>query len=279
MTTPRVFRDATGAQIERLTRTLVGARLFPDAEALRAIHADQPWRIQVSDRADVAVLGRWRDHLPLLAIEALWCPFRFVPDAITAVSRIAREHGYTGVVSPPVSQDEAPAYAAGGMAAREWLITLDARADADAVVSVSPGVTLRVASLADVPGLLELDAACFDSFWRYDRRLLERFTTAGAITVAERDERAVGYTLCTVDREASVLGRLCVLPSERRRGVGRMLVSDAVGRSGRAGARHVTLSMQADNESALALYASVGFRPTGRRYAFMTLDTGPEAAR
>lgn len=277
---PRRFADATTAQLDALVRPLLAARVFPDEDTLRAVHHARPWAIQSNQRGDVAVLDRWRDHMDLLAIEALWCPLRDLPDAIGRISLIATEHGFTGLVSPPVFETDVPAYEAAGLVVRELLETLDlsrsatpggTRPGASAGGPSLERVSIRPVGPDSVPTVLEVDARCFEPFWRYDQRLLDRFAADGALAVAERDGICLGYTLCTVDRGSAVLGRLCVDVSHRRRGVGTALLRSAVLRAREAGADHVTLSTQSGNSGARALYRAEGFRLTGRRYAFLTL--------
>lgn len=91
--------------------------------------------------------------------------------------------------------------------------------------------------------------------------------------LAERDGEAVGYTLCTVDDDEGLLGRLCVTRAWRRKGIGMALLLDCL-RYGRLnGARHMSLSTQVDNTSSQALYRAAGFRDTGRRYSFLRFGT------
>lgn len=274
----RRLADATPAQLDRLVRPLLAARVFPDEAALRAVHRSRPWSIQSNQRGDVAVLDRWRDHLDLLAIEALWCPHRDLPDAIQRISRIAGEHGFTGVVSPPVLEADVPAYEAAGLGVRELLETLELpravlRGDMPAGSPPPQEISIRIVGPECVAAVLEVDMRCFEPFWSYDRRLLDRFAAAGALAVAERDGACLGYTLCTVDRGSAVLGRLCVDAQHRRRGVGTALLRAAVARVRETGADHMTLSTQSGNTGALALYRAEGFRLTGRRYAFLTLGS------
>jgi len=272
VTSARQMRDASDAEVDRLVRPLIAARLFADEATLRAVHRARSWAIQVSDRGDVAVLDRWRDHLDLLAIEALWCPHRHTAAAIADLGACASRHGYSGLVSPPVLEADVPIYRCAGLVVRELLETLELTVGTHiGGTAGKPGV--RTASEADVPAILEVDAACFEPFWRYDRRLLDRFCDSGELSLIERDGRCLGYTLVTVHRDSAVLGRLCVDTSFRRQGVGTRLLDSAIDRAVGAGARYLTLSTQTGNEIALALYRSAGFRLTGRRYAFLTLGS------
>lgn len=267
----RRFADATTSQLDRLVRPLLAARLFPDEATLRAVHLMRPWAIQVNERGDVAVMDRWRDHLDLAAIEALWCPLRHLPAAVTDLDACANAHGFSGIVSPPVLEADVPVYRSGGLEVREMLETLDLTIEPATHTAPPVDIIVRAAGPADIDSLLEVDAACFEPFWRYDRRLLDRYCADGGLALAERDGACLGYTLVTIDRDSAVLGRLCVEPRSRRAGVGATLLRRAVDAAHEAGARHMTLSAREHNDEALRLYRAQGFRLTGRRYAFMTL--------
>lgn len=273
VTPARRFGAATPMQLERLVRPLLAARVFPDEATLLAAHRARPWIIQVNARGDVAVLDRWRDHLDLAAIEALWCPHRDLSAAIADLDACATEHGYSGLVSPPVLEADVPLYRAAGLEVHDMLETLDLATAVPMPAVQSDGLVVRAASPDDITAILAVDAACFEPFWRYDRRLLERFCAAGGLALAERGGRCLGYTFVTVDRGSAVLGRLCVDTQSRRRGVGTHLLRSAVTQARAAGAQHVTLSTQKDNAGALALYRAAGFRLTGRRYAFLMLGS------
>lgn len=264
---------ASSSQLERLIRPLLAARVFPDEDTLRAVYRARPWAIQVNDRGDVAVLDRWRDHLDLAAIEALWCAHRHLPAVVAGLDTCAADHGFSGLVSPPVLEADVPLYRSAGLTVREMLETLEL-GSGPLPGAADPGdFAIRAVSPGDLPAVLEVDEACFESFWHYDMRLLQRFCAAGGLALAERDGRCLGYTLVTIDRDSAVLGRLCVAPGSRRRGVGAGLLRSAVRNARDAGVRYVTLSTQTDNVGARALYRDAGFTLTGRRYAFLTLGS------
>jgi ribosomal protein S18 acetylase RimI-like enzyme len=264
------FHAADAAEVVRLARALSAARIVDGPPELEAIHAAEPWRIRVNERGDTAVLGRWRDHLPYLAIEALWCPVSRIGAALADICSVSREQGFADVVSAPTPVEEMYPYVAEGMRPRTIVTTYQLRLPAGATARPTPeGLSLRIATPADLLALLDMDARCFDLFWRYDSRHLARFLTSSRMAIAERDGEALGYTLCTAGGTEGLLGRLCVVPEWRHRGIGSALLSDAVRFIGDEGGRHVMLSTQIDNAASQRLYREVGFRDTGRRYAFL----------
>lgn len=81
-------------------------------------------------------------------------------------------------------------------------------------------------------------------------------------------ERLAGALLlrCVAD-EAEIL-TVCVAPAERRRGLGRALVSSALDSAARQGVHRVFLEVAVDNAAALSLYRSIGFTEVGRRRGY-----------
>lgn len=275
MVSGSVFREANGREAERLAPKLVAARVFVDADEARRVARLEPWRLRVTDRGDVAVLGRWRDHLPILSIEALWCSAAAIPAAVRSFRTLGRLHELTDVVSPPTPIEETGAYEQAGMHAHTVVATFAlARLTGVAAREVPAGLAIRAAGPRDLSALLEMDDACFDPFWRYDGRHLARFFASGRLAIAEQDGRPVGYTLCTVDGDDGLLGRLCVVPGWRRRGIGSALLHESVRYVRRHGGGTLTLSTQVDNLSSQALYRSASLHDTGRRYAFLRFGTG-----
>jgi ribosomal-protein-alanine N-acetyltransferase len=264
------FATADAADIRRLTRTLVGARVFADESDLMATWEAAPWRIQATARGDVAVLSRWRDHLDLLAIDALWCREPAIADAVRQIRGIALEHGFADVLGPPTPVGQLGPYEAAGMHAFETATTYVLRGlrANGVVVRALDGVSLREATPDDIRAVLEVDYACFDEFWRYDARHIERFLATQRLALATSGEAPIGYTLSTVSHGDGVLGRVAVVPAWRGRGLGRSLVADALAGLRARGADRASLCTQVDNAAARALYAACGFEDTGQHFAF-----------
>jgi ribosomal protein S18 acetylase RimI-like enzyme len=83
---------------------------------------------------------------------------------------------------------------------------------------------------------------------------------AGVLLVAEMPE--------TGDWEVAYVG---VVPQARRRGVGRELVLHALVEARAAGVPRLTLSVDARNQPAWALYRGLGFEPYDRRAVFLAV--------
>ena len=69
--------------------------------------------------------------------------------------------------------------------------------------------------------------------------------------------------------EAEILS-IAVMPAAQRRGVARMLLSNAFQALARRGARRLVLEVASDNDPALGLYRDAGFAEVGRRRDYYT---------
>jgi ribosomal protein S18 acetylase RimI-like enzyme len=127
-----------------------------------------------------------------------------------------------------------------------------------------PAGSTRRARRDDRPEILALDASAFDGNWRLDRDgLVEalratpvtrfRVTTSSATSVS-------GYAVTGRAGRNGYLQRVAVHPAARNRGFGHTLVSDALWWLRRRATERVLVNTQLDNEPALALYESCGFR-------------------
>ena len=142
---------------------------------------------------------------------------------------------------------------------------------------------ISLATLDDLPSILEIEQVCFTTPW--SRELLERELrrTAGdqegyeAAYLAARAEGGllgyVGMWLCW--GEAHVL-TLAVAPRRRRTGVATALLDAALQHAVARGCQYATLEYRASNRAAAAMYAKFGFETVGRRKGYYH-DTGEDA--
>lgn len=270
-----VFHAATRTDIARLRRALIASGAFLDEMELERVWTAEPWRVQVTERGDAAVVSRWREHIDTLAVEALWCSQRDIPRAMEQLLVLARERGFGDLIGPPVPLGEVQPYCSAGMHVFETLATFRWKATRDIPgAGPVPGVSSAEASEEDIEALLELDGLCFDRFWRYDQDRMERSLAHERVVIARSAEGAIGYTLSTVRRGSGLLGRIGVAPGHRSRGVGRMLVVEATDALAARGADAVMLWTQRDNHAARALYTASGFVDVDQPVAFVRFGEG-----
>ena len=137
------------------------------------------------------------------------------------------------------------------------------------------GLRIRSARRRDMGPILELDAAAFDAFWRFDAEALveaAHATPRNRRRVAQRDGRVVGYTMTGRSGRTGFVQRLAVDPDHHGRGTGRVLLVDSLSWLQRSGATRALVNTQPGNDQALALYRSAGFNQRPEGLAVLRLD-------
>lgn len=103
---------------------------------------------------------------------------------------------------------------------------------------------------------------------RDDRAVLGAFAEeelVGLIGVKREEPRKLSHK--------AYLWGMYVSPANRKQGVGRQLVAEALSLArSQLDVRQVTLGVNARNEPAIALYEHMGFKPFGREPGFMLVD-------
>jgi ribosomal-protein-alanine N-acetyltransferase len=121
----------------------------------------------------------------------------------------------------------------------------------------------------DVIPLAALHAASFATSW-----------DAAAITAllagpgAFAFHNGFGFVLARVAGDEAEILTLAVTPEKRGKGLGRALLQAAIARAQELGAQSVLLEVGADNPSALALYAGLGFTKVGTRKGYYASASG-----
>lgn len=127
-----------------------------------------------------------------------------------------------------------------------------------------PATRLRRASDADVPAVVAVDRAAFTPHWWHSETTVSRRAAASPyFAVAELAGEVVGYAEGDLHLPAAHINRIAVHPAHQSRGIGALLLEDALRTFWQYGAERVTLNTQADNQYSLRLYQRFGFEPTG----------------
>lgn len=184
-------------------------------------------------------------------------------EAIDRCVEVLATHGFAGALTSALTEAEQQPFLAAGFVVYERLHLLrhDLLGLRDVHRSLAGGVRLRRGRRLDRAEVLEVDAAAFSPFWRFDQRGLDdarRATPSSRFRVAD-DGRVVGYA---VTGRAGVIGylqRLAVLPDHQRLGIGAALIMDALHWSKRHGCVSVLVNTQESNENALEVYEHLGF--------------------
>jgi len=125
-------------------------------------------------------------------------------------------------------------------------------------------VRLRPASERDVAAVVAIDRAAFTPHWWHSAATLRRRAAASShFAVAELAGAVAGYAEGEAHPPAAHLNRVAVHPAHQGRGLGTLLLCDALRAFWRQGAQQVTLNTQTDNHKSRQLYRRCGFEPTG----------------
>lgn len=117
----------------------------------------------------------------------------------------------------------------------------------------------------DVPleSLLDIDAAAFKAFWRFDEHgmseALEATGDADTLIIRDSDGGPAGFAIVGYGSAVAYLQRVAVHPRWQGQGMGRSLVRAAARKARRAGAKIMLLNTQYDNDPAIGLYEDEGF--------------------
>jgi [ribosomal protein S18]-alanine N-acetyltransferase len=135
-------------------------------------------------------------------------------------------------------------------------------------VRAPEGISIRPMEAADLPRVIETDAASFVPLWRNSQSAFEKaFSQAILASVAENEQGViVGYQLSTGNPFGAHLARLAVRPEAQGRGVGAALMGDLLKNLRQRGTARLTVNTQDDNSASLALYKSIGFVRTGETF-------------
>jgi GNAT superfamily N-acetyltransferase len=207
--------------------------------------------------------GSWRGDRSIAFLSPL--PDAPVPSAefLRRCLETLAARGFTRVVTGALSPLEQTGFLAAGFGVEEHLhlLGLDLHAGLDPVPSggrlVRPVFGRRAA-------VLEVDAAAFPPFWRFDGPGL---ADAIAATPHTRFRAALdpaeggiaGYAICGRAGRRGFVQRLAVDPGRQRHGTGRRLLLDGLHWMRRHGVDKAVVNTQMGNAAALSLYRATGF--------------------
>jgi len=181
------------------------------------------------------------------------------PSVVHRCVERARASGYDSLLTSAVGPAESSAFVDAGFSVRERLHLL--ALDLDQQPERAP-LPLEKATRRDRPGVLEVDDASFDEFWRLGPVGLKDAvdaTPTSRFRVGHDDDRVVAYAITGIAGRYGYLQRIAVHPDARARGWGHALVADGLYWVWKQGGDRVYVNTQLENERALALYRSFGF--------------------
>ncbi len=125
------------------------------------------------------------------------------------------------------------------------------------------GLSIRTMNFDDLPTIERLDELAFRPIWHNSLDSLElAFQQAVIATVAEFDEKIIGYLISTANNLGGHLARLAIHPQHQGQDIGYCILRDTLEQFKRRGAHKVTVNTQEDNFVSLSLYQKSGFKRT-----------------
>lgn len=144
---------------------------------------------------------------------------------------------------------------------------------ASAQQNLKGAIRLRAATVDDLDAIAGIEESSFPDPWSRTGlasllRLPPHRTWVAVCPSSDRHLEVNGFLSIRLQSPEAEILRLAVRLEARRRGIGAKLLSDAIGASRRAGVTAIYLEVRAENQPALALYRSRGFRlsTVRRRY-------------
>ncbi|NVN91909.1 MAG: ribosomal protein S18-alanine N-acetyltransferase [Desulfuromonadales bacterium] len=120
-------------------------------------------------------------------------------------------------------------------------------------------VTIRPMETSDLDDVLLIEQASFPTPWKREHFLQEIHSHLSFPSVAVSHGAVIGYVcVMSLFEEAQIMD-IAVAPGQRGRGVGDMLVEQAIAIAREKGAEQLVLEVRESNLAAIGLYERFGF--------------------
>lgn len=137
------------------------------------------------------------------------------------------------------------------------------------------GIEIVEARPEDAASIAAMHARLFDEPWDPPSvaRLIDRPAALAMLARTIETCAATGFVIAQVAADEAEILTIGVAPEWQRRGIARLLLRKLARKAAARGARHLYADAAVDNEPAIALYARLGFEPSGRRKAYYARRT------
>ena len=129
-------------------------------------------------------------------------------------------------------------------------------------------VIIRDAVEQDLEQIEALERVCFTRQWPIDMLRRQLKNDRHEFLVAVRGARVLGYIGMLHVMDEGYISNVAVAESDRRQGIGALLVEEMMRRCEVLSLLFVTLEVRASNEPAIRLYERFSFAPVGRRKGY-----------
>ncbi|MHA2494577.1 MAG: GNAT family N-acetyltransferase [Candidatus Hodarchaeales archaeon] len=131
---------------------------------------------------------------------------------------------------------------------------------------------VRTARKDEIGLIKAIDAQCFPGLFRYSHPAFTKMFENASIRLIALDpatRNPIGFLLAYIYQNGyGNVTRIAILPSYRRKGLGKQLMESCINKMSKRDVRTITLNTQEHNVSARTLYKKLGFTPTGNETVF-----------
>ena len=219
-------------------------------------------------------VGAWQGAADVAYLALASTAATLAPWVLAALRDRLHDLGYRAVVTAAVAPRERDALIRDRFDVRSELATLSRDLEAATPWIANPRWHTRRGTRRDLEVVLQVDAEAFLPFWRLDADGLHEARTATPFSRwrVNRGVEVHAYSITGRAGSAGYLQRLAVAVRCQGRGLGTLLVADALMWLRRGGACTALVNTQPDNERALALYQRCGFCMEPDRLAVLYRD-------
>ena len=212
-------------------------------------------------------VGSWQGAADVAYLAVVSAAATMAPWVLAALRDRLQDEGYRAIVTAAVASRERDALIGDGFGLRSELVTLSRDLQTEVPGLANLRGRTRRGRWRDLDGVLKVDAAAFDPFWRLDADGIHeaRAATPASRWRVNRGTDVQAYSITGRARSQGYVQRLAVAARSQGRGLGTLLVLDALTWLRRGGARTALVNTQPENERALDSTSAAGsaWRPTG----------------
>ena len=120
---------------------------------------------------------------------------------------------------------------------------------------------IRAMEEKDLNSVLDINACSFLAPWSAEQFLYElNDNEFSYLFVAEHEGVIIGYIDFWITFDSGCINHIAVLPNLRSKGIGSILLEDAISRMKKAGVMNITLEVRYHNTNAIKFYEKHGFK-------------------